>query len=586
MGEEQISVDRLQVNDLYLDDTLNVLVNDVYQTVTTTELSYLQGAEANIQDQIDAISSTVNIGYWASAWSSVTQNITTANQIVAVTFNNTDPNGTGVSLTSGSRLQVNHSGVYNIQFSLQLNSTTGSGTETTIWLRKNGTDIPDTAGTEFMQSNGSKQLPAWNYVVKLEVSDYVELMWSASDTAVSLLAEPPSTTPVHPAIPSAIITVTQVTFAQTNDYNGVPSNYGYFVDYTTGVTSAANTENKIAIASTVSNNGVLLSTNDVTINNAGTYQMKLSVGFAISTTSNTAIQLFFKVNGVSLVGSGSFITIASNVVRQILTTSVIYQANTGDVITCYWKPNTAVGVLTTPNSGANPTSPSVRLEITQITNIGPTGMTGAQGATGPIGLQGLTGPQGAQGPTGFTGPQGIKGDTGAQGHTGPQGPPGEVTSAEMAIAISTASVATLGAAATASATYTNTVAAGLQTQITANQTAIGTNTTDITLLKEKTFNQTAVAAVSTTFGGAVISDTMQTTSLSAETVSADNIELAVSMTGIGKLNLSSTTGAHTIYAPSTTIASVEGAGGIYLGGFTDQVFISGIPISFYFGQWV
>ena len=67
-------------------------------------------------------------------------------------------------------------------------------------------------------------------MVKLAVSDYIELMWSADNTAVSLLAEPVSITPVHPAIPSAIITVTQVSFLQTNDYKRVPSNYGYFVD--------------------------------------------------------------------------------------------------------------------------------------------------------------------------------------------------------------------------------------------------------------------------------------------------------------------------------------------------------------------
>ena len=369
MGEEQISVDRLQVNDLFLDDTLNVLVNDVYQEVTTAELSYLQGADSNIQQQIDAISSTANIGYWASAWSSVTQNITTANQIAAVTFNTTDPNGTGVSLTNNSRLQVSHSGVYNIQFSLQLNSTIGTATETTIWLRNNGTDIPDTAGTEYMQSNGHKLLPAWNYVVKLAVSDYIELMWSADNTAVSLLAEPVSITPVHPAIPSAIITVTQVSFLQTNDYKRVPSNYGYFVDYSTGVTTFANTEVQISLSSTVSNNGITLVSNAATIANAGTYQMRLLATYGMSSTTATVIQLYFKVNGVALANSGGLHSFASAIVRQQVSASAIIQALAGDIITCFWKPTTGIASLTNPLIGATgPTSPTVRLEITQITN--------------------------------------------------------------------------------------------------------------------------------------------------------------------------------------------------------------------------
>jgi hypothetical protein len=157
----------------------------------------------------------------------------------------------------------------------------------------------------------------------------------------------------------------------------------------------------------------------------------------------------------------------------------------------------------------------------------------------------------------------------------------------MTSAIAASATATLAAAAIAATIYTDLVAAGLQTQITANTTAIATNSTDITTLKAKTFNQTAVATVSTTFGGALISDTMQTGSIDTTTVDTDNISLAVSMSGVGKINLSSTTGAHTIYAPSTTISSTTGVGGaVYLGGYLDTVYINGFSLAFWVGgQW-
>jgi len=559
-----------------------------FGSITNDELLYLQGCNSNIQDQIDSIVVGNNEGFWGSFWSSNSQTITTANQIKAVELSSYDTSSNGVQLVGTTQLQVLFAGVYNIQFSLQLISNVGSATQTTIWLRKNGVDVPDTAGDVSMHSNANKLLPAWNYVLPLEVNDYVQLMWSADNTAVSLLATVASTTPVHPAIPSAIITMTQVQFNQTNTLDGVPSNYGYFVDYTTGLTASANTEVQIPISTSVSSYGTSLSSNSATIDNAGTYNIRLLSTFGISTSTATNIQIYYKINGSALANSGSFLTLASNVVRQQVVSNIIYNAQAGDVITCFFKATTAVALLTSPNSGASPTSPTTRLEITQVMNSGPTGPTGPTGYTGPTGPS-STGPigiQGPTGPTGYTGPAGT-GATGPTGSQGPQGPTGDVNTAQMTLAIATSASATLASAVTASAVYTDLVAVGLQTQITANSTAITTNSTDITALKAKTFNQSAVATVSTSFVGSVISDTMQTTSIDTTTVDTDNISLAVSMTGVGKINLSSTTGANTIYAPSTTLSSTTGVGGaVYLGGYLDTVYINGFSLAFWVGgQW-
>ena len=64
-------------------------------------------------------------------------NTTTA---YAITFDTTDFNN-GVTLSNSSRLNVSQSGIYNIQFSVQLVNTTNASIDIDIWFRKNGTNI-------------------------------------------------------------------------------------------------------------------------------------------------------------------------------------------------------------------------------------------------------------------------------------------------------------------------------------------------------------------------------------------------------------------------------------------------------------
>ena len=75
-----------------------------------------------------------------------------------------------------------------------------------IWLRKNGVNVPDSAGQIRIQGNNAEVIAAWNYVTRLNTGDYIELMWEVDDTSVILLAEVASA--IHPSVPSIILTVT------------------------------------------------------------------------------------------------------------------------------------------------------------------------------------------------------------------------------------------------------------------------------------------------------------------------------------------------------------------------------------------
>ena len=100
--------------------------------------------------------------------------------------------------------------MYNIQFSLQLEKSGGSGNMTAdIWLRKNGVDVPSTTGKVVLTGsvNASPVIAAWNYVLDVVGGSYYELMWAVSNIHVEIFSE--VATPPHPATPSVILTVTQ-----------------------------------------------------------------------------------------------------------------------------------------------------------------------------------------------------------------------------------------------------------------------------------------------------------------------------------------------------------------------------------------
>lgn len=112
----------------------------------------------------------------------------------------------GVSIVSQSRLTVPSTGIYNIQFSAQLFATSGADT-VYIWLKKNGTNISNTATSIYLRNN-EQNVAAWNWVYPLSSSDYVEIAWQSLNG--NAILEHFAASGNIPSIPSVIITVSQV----------------------------------------------------------------------------------------------------------------------------------------------------------------------------------------------------------------------------------------------------------------------------------------------------------------------------------------------------------------------------------------
>jgi len=137
-----------------------------------------------------------------------TQTVAAANTAYAMTFNSTDL-ASGVTIgTPTSRLVVDTLGVYNVQFSAQLDRTVSPAGLTWIWLRRNGVDVPQSAGEMRLAGNNAQAIASWNYVLSMNAGDYLQFMWAGDDTSTRLLAA--AAAGVVPAIPSIIATVVSV----------------------------------------------------------------------------------------------------------------------------------------------------------------------------------------------------------------------------------------------------------------------------------------------------------------------------------------------------------------------------------------
>ena len=133
----------------------------------------------------------------------------------AITLNATDLS-VGVAIgTPASRVVVTNAGIYNLQFSLQLANTSAQIDDVTVWLRKNGADVSDSAGLVGVPNkHGAIHghiIVGWNYILSAAANDYFELYWTTDSGASSIDTYPASAVaPVHPASPAVILTVQQV----------------------------------------------------------------------------------------------------------------------------------------------------------------------------------------------------------------------------------------------------------------------------------------------------------------------------------------------------------------------------------------
>ena len=143
-----------------------------------------------------------------SYYDTTTQTNPVANTVNLFTYNSVSSQfqiGLG---SPTSKVYVIDTGLYNFQFSVQLDKTGGGASKVYIWPRVNGVNVPDSATRIVINGPNSEVVPAWNFFLVMQAGDYFELAWQSSDTAVIAPAVSPSGN--IPGIPSVILTVNWV----------------------------------------------------------------------------------------------------------------------------------------------------------------------------------------------------------------------------------------------------------------------------------------------------------------------------------------------------------------------------------------
>jgi hypothetical protein len=225
-----INASTIECRNYYNEGTVQLnklIVKDTYSspgttTSTTTYRTVLQGiAVGDVptwdgSDYIPALPLVTSLGYYGAWHDNFTQTAAADNTAYAMIYRTVDLSNGVTVVTDGTnltRITFANTGIYNIQFSAQLNNLSTSTQDVTIWLRKDGIDLPETGSIVGMAQRKSAGDPyhtiaSWNFVLSVVAGEYYQLMWSTTNhTNVTINAY--SAIPPAPSVPSIILTVTQ-----------------------------------------------------------------------------------------------------------------------------------------------------------------------------------------------------------------------------------------------------------------------------------------------------------------------------------------------------------------------------------------
>jgi len=127
----------------------------------------------------------------------------------AVTFN-TDLTGTGISVVSSTQITFTAAGTYMLAPSIQLSNSAAADHDATIWFRKNGTNIANSATilTVPKVGDGGTAVFSLSFFDTVTAGQYIEIMWLPENIAVTI--EHTAVGAIAPAIPSVILPVTRI----------------------------------------------------------------------------------------------------------------------------------------------------------------------------------------------------------------------------------------------------------------------------------------------------------------------------------------------------------------------------------------
>jgi hypothetical protein len=109
-----------------------------------------------------------------------------------------------------TRLLVVKTGVYLVQYSLQVNNPQIANDEMSVWMRRNGAAYPNSLRQFLTGAVGVKNIFSGKAIIVFTEDDYLELFFSVKHNQTQLLKTSALTNPSRPATPSAQITLFRI----------------------------------------------------------------------------------------------------------------------------------------------------------------------------------------------------------------------------------------------------------------------------------------------------------------------------------------------------------------------------------------
>ena len=148
------------------------------------------------------------------AFSDFASQTATVNTATVMALSTTDFSNS-VSLQTGSKITAEYAGIYNLQFSVQVQNAGNAPHDIFIWLKQNGTDITGSTGKVGLPARKNPGDPfhdikGWNYFLSMNAGDYVQIYWSTTNVDVTIETYAASGTPTKPSTASVVATLSFV----------------------------------------------------------------------------------------------------------------------------------------------------------------------------------------------------------------------------------------------------------------------------------------------------------------------------------------------------------------------------------------
>jgi hypothetical protein len=149
-------------------------------------------------------------GSYAEFFDTSQQTVASVNTAYPITWNGTDvTDGVSLNVSDTSKMEFTYSGVYNIDMSATIHSTSASSKDVWIWPRIDGVDVANSSSmVNSLDTNDHRQTINRSGLFSITSGQYLQWMWATNDLNLDLHGTAASA--FGPAVPSATVTIVQV----------------------------------------------------------------------------------------------------------------------------------------------------------------------------------------------------------------------------------------------------------------------------------------------------------------------------------------------------------------------------------------